>query len=554
MQTTQKPLLLMDSLASIGSLVLATSALTYSATKKLLSSDAKQEPNNVASDIPSEVNTSSLIRELGFDPIKTRSTLLNKEKDPYAILKSHKYPAKAHCANVVSQLQGITIPHSSAILNFGNSVESIKYCDTNKPFRQKRYFYYLSGVDMPGCALFYNISNKKLTLFLQDVVEDDIMWSGEPISSKKALDKYDVDEVLHMKDLPSFLSNCRDFSTIYMDDLDNVPSGLSLADLPILAESKEFIFAIDESRVIKDDFEIACIRKACEITDNCHLATMQAIPIENNEIHLQAEFTYHAIRQGSVSQGYEPICCSGTNCSTLHYIKNDENIKHRESILLDAGAEYSNYTADITRCFPINGKWTKEHREIYDIVLDVQSKVMEQIKPGVLWDDLQKLTHELIISHLKRIGVFKKEFTNEEIYNRRASACFLPHGLGHQLGLDVHDVGGMANYEDTDPYFKNLRIRRPLETNMVITNEPGVYFNKYVIDNLLKQFPERLETVNMDVVEKYAYVGGVRIEDDVLVIKDGYEILSGITSDPDEIEKIVSSALKKGRSYFHNVV
>ncbi|CAI8508947.1 unnamed protein product [Hanseniaspora opuntiae] len=257
---------------------------------------------------------------------------------------------------------------------------------------------------------------------------------------------------------------------------------------------------------------------------------MQAIPIETNEIHLQAEFTYHAIRQGSVSQGYEPICCSGTNCSTLHYVKNDEEIKHRESILLDAGAEYKNYTADITRCFPINGKWTKEHREIYDVVLDVQTKVMEQIKPGV------------------------SEFSNQEIYDRRASACFLPHGLGHQMGLDVHDVGGMANYEDTDPYFKNLRIRRALEPNMIITNEPGVYFNKYVIENLLKKFPERLETVNMDVVEKYAYVGGVRIEDDVLVTKDGYEVLSGITSDPEEIEKIVSSALKKGRSYFHNVV
>lgn len=543
----------MESLSGLGSVVLATSAITYAATKEFLSQ--KNKKKMTVSDIPGEVNTSSLIKELGFDPIKTRSVLLNKEKDPYAIL-NQKYPAKKHCENVVNKLQTITMPHKCAFLNFGNLVESIKYCDTNKPFRQKRYFYYLSGVDLPGCAIYYDISNKKLTLFLQDVDEDDIMWSGEPLSCEGALKKYDVDEVLYMKDLKGFLNkkNEEGVSNIFMDDLDNVPKDLDLNSLPVSADSKEFLYAIDESRVIKDAYEIACVRKACEITDNCHLATMQAIPIETNEIHLQAEFTYHAIRQGSVSQGYEPICCSGTNCSTLHYVKNDENIKHRESILLDAGAEYKNYTADITRCFPINGKWTKEHREIYDVVLDVQTKVMEQIKPGVLWDDLQKLTHELIIDHLKRLGVFKKEFTNQEIYDRRASACFLPHGLGHQMGLDVHDVGGMANYDDTDPYFKNLRIRRALEPNMIITNEPGVYFNKYVIENLLMKFPERLETVNMDVVQKYAYVGGVRIEDDVLVTKDGYEVLSGITSDPEEIEKIVSSALKKGRSYFHNVV
>ncbi|OBA26000.1 hypothetical protein HANVADRAFT_3202 [Hanseniaspora valbyensis NRRL Y-1626] len=552
----------MDSLPAIGSLVLTTSALTYTATKKYLTNNEPKKQlsssfssTSSSSVIPEDVDTSTLIRELGFDPIKNRASLL--EKDPYLILKTHKYPAKKHCSKIVSQLQSITIPHSSAIINFGNNVEPIKYCDTMKPFRQKRYFYYLSGVEIPGSAIFYDIKNDKLTLFLQDVDEDDIMWSGEPISIKEALDKYDVDEVLYMKDMASFLADAikeKKFDTVYIDDLDNLPKKISLDGLNVSVGSKEFFFAIDESRVIKDAFEIACIKKACEITDNCHLATWQAIPIEKNEIHLQAEFTYHAIRQGSVSQGYEPICCSGTNCSTLHYVKNDEDIKHRESILLDAGAEFRNYTADITRCFPINGKWTKEHREIYEIVLDVQQKIMKKIKPNVLWDDLQKLAHELIIFHLKRIGVFKKEFSDEEIYKRRASACFLPHGLGHQMGLDVHDVGGMANYDDSDPYFKNLRIRRPLEANMVITNEPGVYFNKYVIDNLLKKFPERLETVNMDVVEKYAYVGGVRIEDDVLVTENGCEVLSGITSDPDEIEKIVTNALKKGRYYFHNVV
>ncbi|OEJ84953.1 putative peptidase [Hanseniaspora osmophila] len=120
-------------------------------------------------------------------------------------------------------------------------------------------------------------------------------------------------------------------------------------------------------------------------------------------------------------------------------------------------------------------------------------------------------------------------------------------------GLDTHDVGGEPNYSDPDPFLSYLRLRKPLAAGMVITNEPGIYFNDFLIKNFLEKHPERLEVVDVTVMEKYKYIGGVRIEDDVLVTKDGYENLTGITSDPDEIEQIVSNGIAKGRSHFHNI-
>lgn len=121
------------------------------------------------------------------------------------------------------------------------------------------------------------------------------------------------------------------------------------------------------------------------------------------------------------------------------------------------------------------------------------------------------------------------------------------------LGMDTHDVGGYANYEDENPLLRYLRLRRTLEENMVVTNEPGIYFNPFLIEELLKKHPERYQVVNEDVMQKYMYIGGVRIEDDILVTSEGYENLTGITSDPDEIERIVTDGISKGRSHFHAI-
>lgn len=531
-----KPKIKMDAL-SVGSLLVATSALSISAAKKYMTS------SNIVKD------TKNAKDQFSFEPIKRNHS--NGEKNPYAILETQKYPAKKHCKSTKSQLSTATITESSAIFLASNQVEGVEYSDGTKPFRQNRYFFYLTGCNLPSCYVFFNMKTEKLTLFLPPVDEDDVMWSGLPMSLKEAQNKYDVDEVLYSSELSTFFDNLESFENIYTTDTKNINDKEIAGKLKVGAP--EFFYALDEARSIKDAYEVALIKKACEITDKCHLAVMSALPIETNEMHMHAEFTYHALRQGAKFQGYDPICCSGPNCSTLHYVHNDDDMEHKKTVLIDAGAEWECYTADVTRCFPIQGKFTKEHREIYEAVLDMQTHVMKNIKPGTNWDDMHFLAHKVLIENFKKLGIFKKEFSNEEIFKRRASTCFFPHGLGHLLGLDTHDVGGEPNYSDPDPFLSYLRLRKPLAAGMVITNEPGIYFNDFLIEKFLEKHPERLEVVDVTVMEKYKYIGGVRIEDDVLVTKDGYENLTGITSDPDEIEQIVSNGIAKGRSHFHNI-
>lgn len=457
-----------------------------------------------------------------------------------------KYPARQHALNVKTHLR-TKIPNLSnhALFLSGSIQESDKYSDSAKPFKQERYFYYLTGCNIPGSHVFYDLNKEELVLFLPEVDQDDVMWSGLPLSIKEAEEKFDVDKVVYETEIDSYLTKY---------DINLTPD-INVANKQyrnfLESDDKKLFYALDESRLIKDDYEIALMRKAAKITDNCHLAVMSALPIETNETHIHAEFVYHAIRQGSKHQAYDPICCSGPNCGTLHYVKNDDELGTKQSILIDAGAEWENYASDVTRCFPITGEWTKEHLEIYEAVREMQFKTMELIKPGVEWDELHLLAHKILIEKFLELGIFKGD--KQEIWESGVSATFFPHGLGHLLGMDTHDVGGYPNYDDADEKLRYLRLRRPLQKGMVVTDEPGIYFSPFLIEAGFKDANKK-RFVDEQVMKKYLPVGGVRIEDDILVTENGFENFTGITSDPTEISKIVKDGIAKGRSYFHNVV
>lgn len=476
--------------------------------------------------------------------------------------KDNKYPAKRHNERVAELFVKSCDKDNVAFLVPGESMELRKYCDTVKPFRQDRYYYYLSGCDIPGSFIVYNIEQSKLSLFLPDIDKEDIMWSGMPLSLEEAKDKYDVDDVYYVSDFHNMVTDPKNslfkIDHFYSTDKEYcetiLKQGMQCLREKIIFGDHVFFKSLDSCRLIKDEYEIETLRHVARITDINHMAVMSALPIENNECQIQAEFQYHSMRQGAKALGYDPICCSGPACGTLHYIKNDQSIEKKHSVLIDAASEWNNYTTDVTRCFPIDGKFTKEHREIYETVLDMQSTTMKLMKPGASWDDLHLLSHKILIEHLLKLGIFKNTYSVEQILKSRVSCAFYPHGLGHLMGLDVHDVGGEPNYEDPDDLFKYLRLRIPLQAGMVITNEPGCYFNRFLIDEYINKYPERIAMVDFDVLEKYMYIGGVRIEDDVLVTKDGYENLTGVTSDPDEIEKIVSEGLKRKRTDFHALV
>lgn len=464
-----------------------------------------------------------------------------------------KYPAKEHALRVKNHFlakKESVKKDATAFFIASAKYTNYPYCDQVAPLRQNRYFHYLSGIDqIAGAFVLFNVFNDKLTLFLPNIDEDDIMWSGMPLSPEDALKDYDFDEVLYAKDVAKTLKSLKSTNfDIYTTDTDEYAE-TAFAKL-VIANDASFFYALDESRLIKDEYEISLMRHAAKITDNCHMAVMSALPIETNETHLHAEFVYHSLRQGSKFLSYDPICCSGPSCGTLHYIKNDDEMDGKTSVLIDAGAEWKCYASDVTRCFPITGKFSKEHLDVYETVRDMQAQAMKKIKPGVEWEDLHLLTHRVLIKHFLELGLFQNG-TEEEIFDSKVSAWFYPHGLGHMLGMDTHDVGGHANYEDENIMLRYLRIRRKLEAGMVVTNEPGVYFSPFLLEHISK---EQEKFVNKELVEKYMYVGGVRIEDDILVTPDGHENLTGITSDPYEIEKIVQKGLSKGKGGFHVIV
>lgn len=478
---------------------------------------------------------------------------------------SAKYPAKAHATKTASYFPSQDLADSLIILS-APSLELYPHCDQTQPFRQDRYFNYFTGAhDLPSAIVTYDPKQDRLNLYLPPIDEDDVMWSGLPISPEQALEKYDVDNVNYFETLVSFLKEENKKPVITIDERNkSVIEGLVLSSSTNTVEGKSNITvtvsqdlkeALDEARLRKDEYEISLMKKAAAISDVSHRAVMSALPIETNEGHIHAEFVYHSMRQGSKFQSYDPICCSGTDCGTLHYVRNDQEMgPDKQLVLIDAGAEWQCYASDVTRVFPISGEWSPEARKIYDAVLDMQTQCTEGVKPGVKWEDLHLLAHKLLIDHFVELGIFHtKHFTKEEILKARTSVAFLPHGLGHVLGMDTHDVGGKPNYEDPDPMYRYLRLRRTLEPGFVVTVEPGIYFNKFLLKDYLADKETHLKIIDLDVLEKYMPVGGVRLEDDVLVTETGYENFTKMTTDPEEVSKIVKEGIAKGRQHFHNL-
>ncbi|KAI3338810.1 peptidase M24, structural domain-containing protein [Ustulina deusta] len=456
--------------------------------------------------------------------------------DVEAVLKG-KYPAKAHAKRVVEYIRS-KVPDATGVLFLeGRSDHLLEDSDEPVPFRQRRPFMYLTGVDIPDCAFTYDIETSTSTLFIPPVDPESVIWSGLPLSTEEALAKYDVDAVLPTTELNPILARlggANTNSTVFAlaERVSNSVTFLEFGnkDFTVLAE------AIDECRVVKDDYEIALIKKANQISDAAHRSVLENVRKLQNEYEVEGVFVGACVRQGAKKQAYNSIAASGRAAATLHYNHNDKELPGKDLLLLDAGAEWSTYASDITRTFPISGRFTEQSRAIYEIVLQMQNDTIAMLKEGVLWDDVHVRAHEIAIDGLLSLGILKGN--RKEILEARTSTAFLPHGLGHYLGMDTHDTGGHPNYSDPDPLFKYLRVRRNLPAGSVITVEPGIYFCEFIITPYLKD-PKHSKYIDESVLNNYWDVGGVRIEDNILITKDGSINLTAAVKDPDELEKII---------------
>lgn len=434
-----------------------------------------------------------------------------------------KYPAKAHCRRVAKYLTEQGKARDGVIYLEAQKMHMVEDDDQAMQFRQRRYFFYLSGCKLPDAYLIYSIPLDKLTLFIPPIDPDEVIWSGLPESKEEALAKYNIDEVKYTNEVNAALAayGPSQSTTVYA-----IPEQVSdhITFLPFKATNLDSLrTAIDECRVVKDSYEVALIRKANQISTLAHIEAQKVAQHATNEEELYGAFIGTCISNGAHEQAYHSICATGTSCATLHYVRNDQPLRNRLNVLMDAGAEYECYCADITRTFPLSGSFTPESQTVYDIVKEMQEVAFKMLHANVQWEDVHAETHKVAIKGLVKAGVLVGD--EQELFDKRVSVAFYPHGLGHYLGMDTHDTGGHANYADEDSMFKYLRVRGRVPAGAVITVEPGVYFCRFIIEPVLEN-PELSKYIDKEVLERYWEVGGVRIEDDALITEDGYDNLT----------------------------
>jgi len=335
----------------------------------------------------------------------------------------------------------------------------------------------MTGVPLADCHVIHEIESAKTTLFIPPIDPESVIWSGLPLSAEEAKEKYDIDDVKYTTEVNATLAHLGASPGADGRKSKVFAIGGQVSDHITFLEfdNKDFAVlkeAIDVSRVVKDEYELALMAKASVISSGAHRAVMERVRAASNETELEAVVLGSCVAAGAKNQSYHSVVASGRAAATLHYVSNHASLAGKLNLLLDAGAEWNCYAADITRTFPINGKFTKESRGIYDIVLKMQRDCTGVLKDGVLWDDVHLLAHKVAIDGLLALGILKGD--KEEILRARTSVAFFPHGLGHYLGMDTHDTGGNANYADKDTLYKYLRVRGTLPAGSVITVEPGV--------------------------------------------------------------------------------
>ncbi len=390
--------------------------------------------------------------------------------------------------------------------------------DTEYPYRQNSNFYYLTGFkEDNSCLVIVKTTNTvKTILFVQAKDKTKELWHGKRLGEKVAEKIFLVDEVHAISDLESelkiFLQNAKN---LYFDfSLEYSKVKLLKKHTKGLAVHQNIALLINAMRLIKSPSEIALIKKAVKITKKAHHQAMNFSKSNKYEYELQAEIEYIFKSNGAYNDAYTSVVACGNSANTLHYIENNKPLVDNELILIDAGCEYEYYASDITRSIPVSGKFTQAQKELYNMILDTELKIIKMVKPKALRSDLQKKSEELLCKGMIKLGILKGDY--KELIKKQEHKKYYPHGIGHWMGIDVHDEC---------PYKYDNGDEIPLKKGMVLTIEPGIYIDKE----------------DKSVAKKYRGIG-IRIEDDILVTKNGCENLSaGIAKTVEEIEAISST-------------
>ena len=415
-------------------------------------------------------------------------------------------------------------PKSVAIIP--GAREATRSNDTHYRFRQDSDFFYLTGFEEPeAIAVVKPSETNKYALFVRPRDPEREIWDGRRAGVEGAVSEFGADAAFPIAEFNGKLREMlTDTDILYyrlgvnreLDDtiIREISAMRGVNRKPI--HSPQTIVdpasIIHEMRVLKTPEEIEIMQTAADIAAEAHVEAMKAARAGMQEYEIEALIEQVFRKRGAAGPAYTSIVGGGPNATVLHYINNDAQLRDGDLLLVDAGAEYKGYASDITRTFPINGRYTKAQREIYDLVLKAQMACVEMVRPGVTHDQLKRHSIEVLTEGMVELGLLKGD--PEELIKEKKHEQFYMHGLGHMIGIDVHDVGKYYFGEDS----------RALEPGVVMTVEPGIYISPGT-----KDIPSQ-------------YLGiGVRIEDDVLCTNNGPRILtSKVPKQAEEIEALMA--------------
>ena len=392
--------------------------------------------------------------------------------------------------------------------------------DSHYPYRFDSHFYYLSGFAEPESVLVIVAGEAPRTLlFCRERDPEREVWDGFRHGPDAAKERYGFDEAHPIgkldERLATLLENQAAFFYPVGADAEwdaramkwlNAVRARARAGAAAPDRVQDVRALIDELRLVKDAQELSVMRRAARISAAAHRRAMQMARPGRNEYEVEAELLHEFRRNGAQFPAYSPIVAGGANACVLHYVANDALLRDGELLLIDAGCELDGYASDLTRTFPVNGRYGGAQREVYEIVLAAQAAAMDKVRPGNAWNEPHDAAVRVLAQGMLDLGLLKG--TLPEILEKESYKRFFMHRTGHWLGLDVHDSGD----------YKRQGAWRPLAPGMTLTVEPGLYIRA------ASDVPQRLHGI------------GVRIEDDVLVTDKGCEVLTAEA--PKSIEAI----------------
>ena len=388
--------------------------------------------------------------------------------------------------------------------------------DSTLPFEQHRDIFYLSGIDQEESILVIfpdttNIKYKEI-LFIRETNNHIIHWEGEKLTKNQATEISGIKNIHWLGDFDMILNELiNESDNVYINTNEHYRQNVE-------TQTREDRFInhlknigginfkksnpiLQKQRSIKNEIEIELIRKACSITKKGFERVLKFVKPDVWEYEIEAEFSHEFLKNRSKRFAYTPIIASGNNSNYLHYIQNNKQCKSGDIILMDVGAEYANYSSDMTRTIPVNGRFSERQKTIYNAVLNVKKNATELLRPGILWNDYHIEVGKIMTSELLKIGLLEKVDIKNQTKKNPAYKKYFSHGTSHHLGLDTHDYCDL-----------NL----PLEKNMVLTVEPGIYIMK----------------------EGF----GIRLEDDVVIndVGNPTNLMENIPIEIDEIEDLMN--------------